>query len=321
MYFDLKRMNELGEKRVPFLFVINFDGTQSQIIPLSEVNPKNLLYHFPQYSNTPQQIIKLTEFEFQIEPVSKSRYTDAFNLVMKHLNYGDSFLLNLTMPSVVRTPHTLLDFYLSANARFKLWVKNQFVVFSPETFVTIEQGVIRSFPMKGTIDASVKDAEIKLLESEKELAEHYTIVDLIRNDLSMVAKNVRLEHFRLIERIQTHRHAILQMSSQIAGDLPPDFHGHLGDIFSQLLPAGSITGAPKKKTVEIIKDAENYNRGFYTGVMGIYDGLQLYSAVMIRFLEQANGHLLYKSGGGITVQSQCDEEYQELIDKIYVPLA
>jgi para-aminobenzoate synthetase component 1 len=240
---------------------------------------------------------------------------------MEHLNFGDSFLLNLTMPSVVRTPHTLLDFYLSANARYKLWIKDQFVVFSPETFVTIEQGIIRSFPMKGTIDASVKDAEIKLLESEKELAEHYTIVDLIRNDLSMVAKNVRLERFRSIERIQTHRHAILQMSSQIAGDLPPNFHCRLGDIFLQLLPAGSITGAPKRKTVEIIKNAENYNRGFYTGVMGIYDGSALFSAVMIRFLEQERDHLLYKSGGGITVQSKCDEEYQELIDKIYVPLA
>ena len=318
---DLKRMNELGEKRIPFLFIINFDGTQALVIPLSEVNPDELLYNFPQFSNTPKKSTGVIDFDFRIEPVNFSRYAKAFEHVMSHLNYGDSFLTNLTMPSVVRSKHTLSEIYFAAHARYKLWFKDQFVVFSPETFITIQQGIIRSFPMKGTIDASVPKAESKLLSSEKELAEHYTIVDLIRNDLSMVAKDVRVERFRVIERIQTHRNTILQMSSQIAGDLPKDFHAHLGDIFASLLPAGSITGAPKKKTVEIILEAEQYPRGYYTGVMGVYDGNDLSSAVMIRFLEKADGHFLYKSGGGITVQSHCEEEYQELIDKIYVPLA
>lgn len=321
MNCDLKQMNELGEKRIPFLFIINFDGSQAQVIPLSEVNPDVLLYDFPQFSNTPKNSAGLIDFDFRIEPVNFARYAHAFDLVMRHLNYGDSFLTNLTMPSIVRSKHSLTEIYFVARARYKLWLKDQFVVFSPETFVTIQQGIIRSFPMKGTIDASVPQAESKLLASEKELAEHYTIVDLIRNDLSMVAKNVRVERFRSIERIQTHRHAILQMSSQIAGDLPKDFHARLGDIFVKLLPAGSITGAPKKKTVEIIREAEQYQRGYYTGVMGVYDGNDLYSAVMIRFLEKADGHFIYKSGGGITVQSHCEEEYQELIDKIYVPLA
>ena len=86
-----------------------------------------------------------------------------------------------------------------------------------------------------------------------------------------------------------------------------------------MLPAGSVSGAPKRKTLEIIREAEGYHRGFYTGVMGLFDGKNIDSGVMIRFVEQTPQGLVYKSGGGITSQSNCEEEYNELIDKIYVP--
>ena len=93
------------------------------------------------------------------------------------------------------------------------------------------------------------------------------------------------------------------------------------DLFFRLLPAGSITGAPKKKTMEIIAEAETYERGFYTGVMGYFDGNSLDSAVMIRFLEQqADGSLIFKSGGGITSQSDLTSEYNEMKQKVYVPI-
>ncbi len=88
-----------------------------------------------------------------------------------------------------------------------------------------------------------------------------------------------------------------------------------------MLPAGSISGAPKKKTLEVIAEAEQYTRGYYTGVFGIFDGENIDSGVMIRFLEQGPDGLIYKSGGGITAMSNIHEEYQELTDKIYVPLA
>ncbi|OGU77880.1 MAG: hypothetical protein A2279_07140 [Stygiobacter sp. RIFOXYA12_FULL_38_9] len=86
-----------------------------------------------------------------------------------------------------------------------------------------------------------------------------------------------------------------------------------------MLPAGSISGAPKKKTVEIIQNAEKLERGYYTGVFGYYDGNNLDSAVMIRFIEQTAEGLVYRSGGGITFMSDVNSEYQELIDKVYVP--
>ena len=93
----------------------------------------------------------------------------------------------------------------------------------------------------------------------------------------------------------------------------------IGTLLDKLTPAGSITGTPKKSTVNIIDNIENYDRGFYTGVFGLFDGESLHAAVMIRFIEKENAQLVYKSGGGITIDSDAKSEYEELIDKIYLP--
>jgi len=202
-----------------------------------------------------------------------------------------------------------------------LLFREDFTVFSPESFVRIDQsGIISSYPMKGTIDASLPGAAVSLLSDPKELAEHNTIVDLIRNDLSMVATEVRVTRFRYLEEIQTNQKHLLQASSEITGILSADWPAHLGDIIRTLLPAGSISGAPKKKTLEIIREAEAGSRGFYTGVFGIFDGQKLDSAVMIRYIEQQQGRYYFRSGGGITVNSSAISEYHELIDKVYVPI-
>jgi para-aminobenzoate synthetase component 1 len=174
--------------------------------------------------------------------------------------------------------------------------------------------------MKGTIDAALPQAENSILSDEKERAEHATIVDLIRNDLSMVATNVKVEKYRYIDRIHAHDKELLQVSSIITGRLEENYRERIGDIIFRLLPAGSVSGAPKKKTIEIIKEAEQYERGYYTGVFGYFDGSRLESGVMIRFVENVDGTLYYKSGGGITAYSNCESEYQEMIDKVYVPL-
>jgi para-aminobenzoate synthetase component 1 len=174
--------------------------------------------------------------------------------------------------------------------------------------------------MKGTIDASLPDAETIVINDLKETAEHNTIVDLIRNDLSMVAEDVKVDRFRYIEKIVTNDKALLQVSSEISGKLPEGYHAEMGNIFRKLLPAGSISGAPKEKTIQIIHEAENYSRGFYTGVFGYYDGSKLDSGVMIRFIKNDNGRLIFCSGGGITVNSDPEIEFNELIDKVYVPI-
>ncbi len=203
---------------------------------------------------------------------------------------------------------------------YKLWVRDAFTVFSPEIFIRIHNGRIYSYPMKGTINASTPSADRLLINDPKETAEHATIVDLIRNDLSMVAEQVSVSRYRYIDKLQTNQGSILQTSSEIQGVLPDDYLTNLGSIIFRLLPAGSITGAPKKKTMQIIKEAETYDRGFYTGIMGYFDGKDLDSAVMIRFVEQEGGKMYFKSGGGITSQSDVENEYNEMKQKVYVPI-
>ena len=259
-------------------------------------------------------------FRFEPNPVSKQEYTKAFAIVQGHLQYGNTFLLNLAFPSQVDTELSLEDIYHRSEAKYKLHLKDELVVFSPEIFVQIKDDYIYSYPMKGTIDAEAMGADLNILNDKKETAEHSTIVDLIRNDLSMVAKEVRVTKFRYIDTIKTNVNKLHQVSSEIRGKLSSDFHDRLGSILFTLLPAGSISGAPKPKTLEIIREAELYDRGYYTGVFGVYDGETLDSGVMIRYIEQtADGSLQYRSGGGITAMSDLETEYQELIDKIYVP--
>jgi para-aminobenzoate synthetase component 1 len=110
------------------------------------------------------------------------------------------------------------------------------------------------------------------------------------------------------------------VSSQISGDLPENYINNIGDIIFKMLPAGSVSGAPKKKTLEIISNTENYQRGYYTGIFGYFDGKNIDSCVLIRYIENENGQLIYKSGGGITFMSEAGKEYDEMLKKVYVPI-
>jgi para-aminobenzoate synthetase component 1 len=110
------------------------------------------------------------------------------------------------------------------------------------------------------------------------------------------------------------------VSSEISGELSENWKDELGTLLISLLPAGSICGAPKKKTLEVIKEAEGTDRGFFTGIFGIFDGRELDSAVMIRYIESTENGLQFRSGGGITGRSDPREEYNEMMDKVYVPI-
>jgi para-aminobenzoate synthetase component 1 len=312
-------VNRLGEKREPFLFIIDYEGKHPWVKSLREISPDEVLYDVNGISNLTSVPAIQKPLHFTSTPVDEQRYREAFERVQKHILHGNSFLLNLTFPSQIETNHTLREIFYRSRAKYKLWFNDRFVVFSPEIFIRTDGRKISSFPMKGTIDAQLPDAENRLRTSRKEVAEHYTIVDLIRNDLSMVAKKVRVARFQYIDRIKTNQRELLQMSSEVTGLLPEDYHRHIGDILCTMLPAGSISGAPKTKTLEVIKEAEQYDRGYFTGIFGIYDGENLDSGVMIRFIERTENGMIYKSGGGITSQSDCREEYEELISKIYLP--
>lgn len=317
------QLNQLGKQKTPFVFIIDFDITEaSQIIPLSELKDSkaiqfniNGISNFDSNNELFQKTVQLEKY-----PIDYERYKKAFEYCIEELNYGNSYLLNLTFPTRIECNLTLQEIFKFSQAKYKLYFKNKFVCFSPETFIQIKNGVISSNPMKGTSLANSENAATDLLNNKKEYAEHATIVDLIRNDLNRVAKKIKVEEFRYLDYIPTHNGELIQVSSKISGQLPDNYQENIGDILSKLLPAGSITGAPKRKTIEIIKTAEQYERGFYTGVFGYFDGQNLDSAVMIRFIENIDEKLYFKSGGGITNQSNPKAEYQELIDKVYVPI-
>lgn len=321
------RMNRLGAERRPFLFVIDYKQDQVIVEEMDRVDPEELLYNLDGVTNAAAASRisdcgnRGTVIRWETFPMTQEAYADSFRKVVGHIRAGNSYLANLTCATPVRTNLNLKEVFVRSEARYKLWMKDRFVVFSPEIFVKIRDGHIYSYPMKGTIDATSPDARRRILDDPKETAEHATIVDLIRNDLSMVATEVVVTRYRYIDELPTHNGALLQVSSEIRGRLAGNWQAETGELLFRLLPAGSITGAPKKKTMEIIAEAETFERGFYTGVMGYFDGNSLNSAVMIRFLEQqADGSLIFKSGGGITSQSDLESEYNEMKQKVYVPI-
>lgn len=312
-------MNRRGRQGAPFIFL--FDFLLEQPLLFQPDDSTGILHWKTPYSsshNQPEAIQPLRLWNPL--PESFDAYRKGFDLVQKHILNGDTYLLNYTRPTPVETNLKLQDIFSMANAPYKIMLKDKFVCFSPEPFVKIDQGRIFSFPMKGTIDASVENAEELILSDPKELAEHHTIVDLIRNDLSLIAENVTVEEFRYLQRIRTNRKDLWQVSSKISGKLPDNYNHNIGDILFAMLPAGSVSGAPKNKTVEIILEAENYERGYYTGVFGIFDGISLDSCVLIRYIEEQNGQLVFKSGGGITFMSDAETEYKEMLNKVYVPV-
>ena len=316
----VRRINYLSEQGKPFIFIINYLQSCSYIEEADKLDPSFVLYNFNGFTNQSPTLLCNKVIRWQITPQPLSQYKQSFDYVMQNIHNGNSFLTNLTCSTPITTNLSLKEIFLHSKAMYKLWVKDAFVVFSPEIFVRINGTLISSYPMKGTIDATLPSACQQLMDDPKEAAEHATIVDLIRNDLSLVAEKVFVNRYRYADTLQTNSGPILQTSSEISGVLPDDYRSRLGDILFKLLPAGSITGAPKQKTMDIIARAETYERGFYTGITGYFDGENLDSAVMIRFIEQRGDKLYFKSGGGITCKSDLKSEYNEMKQKVYVPI-
>lgn len=312
-------MNRLGGLNVPFCFLIDFEERMPRVwrmdTPSSEFH-----FDFNGLTNTPDlsgRKMSTEALQFSKYPISLAAYQKMFDQTRSYILKGDSYLVNLTAVTRTESNLELTEIYHRGVSRYKCMLQDRFVSFSPETFIQIDAGRIRSFPMKGTIDATLQDACNRIMLDEKEAAEHATIVDLIRNDLSKVATDVRVDRYRYYETISNNQGKLGQVSSEISGRLPVDYQRRIGDIIFRMLPAGSVSGAPKERTLEIIRATEEAPRGYYTGIAGLFEDGKLDSCVLIRFLE-SNG--AYHSGGGITQGSTVESEFREMIDKVYVPI-
>jgi len=312
MSFD--KINALARKREPFLLISDFKAETIEVIALSKLDKHDIEFNI-------NEVYKYVQHPHKLDKsiIDFAAYKEKFSKVIAKIKAGDTYLLNLTQVTPIQTQLSLKEMYSLSNAHYKLRYKDKFICFSPEKFVQIQGNTITTFPMKGTIDAAVPNAEEKILADKKEMAEHIMIVDLLRNDLSIVSNAVKVDKFRYVTKVRAGEKELLQVSSKISGTLQNNWHNHLGDILKELLPAGSISGAPKKSTLDIIEDIEEYERGFFSGIFGVYDGKNFDSGVMIRFIEKQENQYVYKSGGGITLDSDVYSEYQELQDKIYLP--
>ncbi len=188
---------------------------------------------------------------------------------------------------------------------------------SPETLVKLENGVLHTFPLAGTrprgkTEAEDKALEEELLSDEKELAEHNMLVDLGRNDLGKISKfgTVQVEQLHSIER---YSH-VMHIGSTVRGEIKEEFDAL--DAVSAVLPAGTLSGAPKIRACQLIAELENNKRGIYGGAIGYIDFTgNLDTCIAIRIAYKKNGKVFVRSGAGIVADSVPEKEYQECINK------
>jgi anthranilate synthase component 1 len=239
--------------------------------------------------------------------------------VQEHIRRGDVFQAVLSQRAERPTTATPLSVYRSLRRinpspyLFLLELGDLALVgSSPETHVKVEGARASLNPIAGTTHPGAGDAE-RLLDSEKDRAEHVMLVDLGRNDLSRVCEpgSVQVERFLQPERFSHVTHLV----SEVAGTLRPDVTPF--DVLRATFPAGTVSGAPKVRAMQIISELEGYRRGTYAGVVGYYvPGLGLDTCIAIRTVRLQSGRAYLQAGGGIVVDSDPAAEHQECLNKL-----
>jgi para-aminobenzoate synthetase component I len=257
---------------------------------------------------------------------SKNEYSAAFQKVQDYIVAGDCYQINLTQEFTTQAQGHLLStadqFWTLTNAPYAGYLRIQdfeLLSCSPELFIDFEENhKIVTKPIKGTMpryENPEQDEQSKqtLKNSQKDQAENVMIVDLLRNDLSVYAEigSVKTPKLFNIESFNQVHH----MVSEIEAILKP--HIKPFDVLFSALPGGSITGAPKIRAMQIIDELEQAPRGAYCGSMGYFDeeGIGSWN-ILIRSIQKYQQNVSLWAGGGITIASDCDAEYQECFDKV-----
>ncbi len=311
-------INKAARKQTPFFFTVNYELSEGLFIE-NPTSQTQVLFKFNGEGNKPHEVTNGIKAEMLTTPISEEDYKYKFDIVQKGLKNGEIDVVNLTLRTPIKTNISCREIFLRSQSPYQVYIPERYVSFSPERFVKIENGKISANPMKGTIDASLPNAEQEILNDPKEIAELAATTQSVVKELSRVAHNVVIKQHRYIDKIESLNRTLLQVSSEVEGDLPSDYLSQMGDILFSLLPAASITGSPKKKADAYIRLAEGQPRGYYCGIAGYFNGTKLETAVLIRFIEIDNGNLFFRSGGGITSNSVYMKEYKEVLDKIYFP--
>ena len=255
---------------------------------------------------------------------SKEEYCGMVEKAKEHIREGDIFQIVLSNRMSAEFEGSLLNTYRVLRtinpSPYMFYFSGTDVEIagaSPETLVKLEDGVLHTFPLAGTRPRGKTDEEDKALEAdlladEKELAEHNMLVDLGRNDLGRISKfgTVQVEKLHMIER---YSH-VMHIGSTVRGDIRDEFDAL--DAVSAVLPAGTLSGAPKIRACQLIGELENNKRGIYGGAIGYMDFTgNLDTCIAIRIAYKKNGRVFVRSGAGIVADSVPEKEYQECINK------
>lgn len=269
-------------------------------------------------------ILSTSQSENIQKQISFSDYEKKIHKIKDYLKAGDVYQINLTHRFEFESQKSSVEIYKNLReispvpyGLYVNWGNFQILSSSPESFLEIDGDRIRTRPIKGTCsrlpkkEGDEKQME-KLQNSSKDAAEHLMIVDLERNDLGKICEfgTVSLEKFRELQSFAQVHHLVSTVSGKLKKDIK------LFDILKALFPGGSITGAPKKRAMEIIHELEDFPRGIYTGALGfISDNGLVKMNLPIRTIIQNGSQVVFNSGGGIVIDSEARSEYEELLLK------
>ncbi|WP_186649476.1 chorismate-binding protein [Fluviispira vulneris] len=260
------------------------------------------------------------------EELLKKDIVDIIENAKNYMNRGDCYLANLTSTneltdsSPFKSILNFLQAWFKIKSRYGIYYVDDNVglaCFSPERFIYSKQRVIATEPIKGTLksqaDSPTYEDARTIWADKKEIYEHTLVVDLMRNDLNLVCKAGSVEVYRPFYARKAGR--LVQMQSSILGILKES--ETLGSCLEAMLPAGSISGTPKKRVCEIISKLENTTRGYYTGVCGVLEkNGDFDSTILIRSVYKGKRGVYCGVGAGITTLSNADNEYEEFLIKL-----
>ena len=319
-----------------FKDVIAFDNVKQKIILITNIElDKDLDVEYEKALkrlNSIKELVYTGKKSFEggkllgeVTPLfSKDEFSDMIGKAKHHIKEGDIFQIVLSNRLQANFEGSLFDTYRVLRtvnpSPYMFYFSGTDVEVagaSPETLVKLEDGILHTFPLAGTrprgkSEKEDKELEAELLADEKELAEHNMLVDLGRNDLGKISKfgSVVVEKFHSIER---YSH-VMHIGSTVRGEIRPEYDAL--EALEAVLPAGTLSGAPKIRACQLIEELENNKRGIYGGAIGYIDFTgNMDTCIAIRLAYKKNGKVFIRSGAGIVADSDPDKEYMESINK------
>lgn len=319
-----------------FSNIIAFDNYKQKIYLIANIDAADLE---ASYQKAEEELVRLKrllreKMEYHPEPLkllsqvsplfSKEEYCTMVEKGKEHIKEGDIFQVVLSNRLEARMEGSLFDVYrvlrTTNPSPYMFYFSGselEIAGASPETLVKLEDGIVHTFPLAGTRKRGLTEAEDaalekELLSDEKELAEHNMLVDLGRNDVGKISRfgTVEVEKYMSVERF-SH---VMHIGSVVKGTVRAEMDAL--DAIDAILPAGTLSGAPKIRACQIINELENNKRGIYGGAIGYIDFTgNMDTCIAIRIAYGKNGKVFIRTGAGIVADSVPEKEYEECIQK------